>query len=142
MTGLRLYKIEKLCSPTAIDILFSRDARDSASALAYPWRAVWRRNDRRAASATQFLISVPKKRIRKAVGRVLMRRRCREAFRLTHNDILPRDARLDIAFIYVADAPTDYARTHSAISRLLRKIAASIPPKPDCSESPSPHEPL
>ena len=35
MKGLRLYKKEKLCSPTAIDALFARSGGASA-ALSYP----------------------------------------------------------------------------------------------------------
>lgn len=122
MHTLRLYKIEKLCSETAIDRLFRRDDPAVSSALAYPLRASWRRNDTRTPSTAQFLISVPKKRIRLAVGRVLMRRRIREAYRLNRH-LLPPDSRLDIAFIYVAAEQLPYARIQAAMRRLLAKIA-------------------
>lgn len=124
MKGLRLYKIEKLCSPVAIDLLFSRSERPS-SALAYPWRAVWRVNDHRSATVARFLISVPKKRLRHAVDRVLMRRRCREAYRLSR-ELLPPDSRVDIAFVYVGDKLTPYDRTSASIQRLLTSIARSL----------------
>lgn len=123
MKGLRLYKIEKLCSPAAIDILF---ARGGESAVAYPWRAVWRVNEERPADVARFLISVPKKRLRHAVDRVTMRRRCREAYRLNRS-LLPQSSRLDIAFIYVADRLIPYDRTLSSVCRLLRKISDSLP---------------
>lgn len=128
--SLRLYKIEKLCSNTAIELLFSQSAEpegQGGAILAYPWRLVWRLNEGRPerlpANVAQFMIVVPKKRLRHAVDRVLMRRRCREAYRL-HRDLLPHGLPLDLAFIYIGKpgwlAP--YASTEHAIERLLRQI--------------------
>lgn len=124
MKGQRLYKKEKLCSTTAIDALFTRGGRDILRAMAYPVRAVWRENTRRYADCPQFLIMVPKKRVRHAVDRVTMRRRIREAYRL-NRDLMPRDRRLDIALIYVADTLLPYADIDRAIKRLLTRIADS-----------------
>ena len=137
MKGLRLYKIEKLCSTTATELLFARpgtapsgvpgDAVKSHSAMAWPWRAVWRVNTRRNADVAQFLISVPKKRLRHAVDRVTMRRRCREAYRLSRH-LLPQSSRLDIAFIYVGDSLTPYDRTAASMTRLLGRMATTVAP--------------
>lgn len=120
MKGLRLYKKERLCSRAAIDALFSGDA-GGASAVAYPWRAVWRASD---SGIARFVFTVPKRRLRKAVDRVAMRRRGREAYRLNRN-ILSGGAGVDIAFIYVADSTVDYARTQHSIVKLLTRIAGS-----------------
>lgn len=122
MTGLRLYKREKLCSLTAIDLLWSRDANNS-SALAYPLRAVWRLNENRSTRCPQFMIVVPKKRLRHAVDRVLMRRRVREAYRLNRH-LFPADVPIDISFVYVADKLNDYAAVNRAMVKLLGKINA------------------
>lgn len=132
MKGFRLYKIEKLCSPVAVDLLFSRGAA-SSSAISYPWRAVWRVNAERSVDVARFLISVPKKRLRHAVDRVTMRRRCREAYRLSRSRILPESSKLDIAFIYVGDGLTPYDRSAHAVRRLLSIIARSV--KPTSSDS-------
>ncbi len=124
MNSHRLYKKEKLCSNAAIDLLFSPVASktgENNSIMAYPWRAVWRINDKRSGECTQFLITVPKKRLRRAVDRVKMRRRLREAYRLT-KDILPSDAAVDIAFIYVADNVTPYSPTRRAVKKILSRI--------------------
>lgn len=120
---LRLYKKQKLCSPTAIAQLFVRGG-DTSSALAHPLRAVWRQDPgRRSDAPAQFLISVPKKRLRHAVDRVAMRRRIREAYRLLHQEYpLPDGARLDIAFVYVANSLEPYARVEKAMRRLLAAI--------------------
>jgi ribonuclease P protein component len=123
--GYRLYKKEKLCSVIAIGQLFDGSGADCHSALAYPLRMVWRENPRRSSDATiQFLISVPKKKLRHAVDRVQMRRRVREAFRLNrHSHPLESDRRVDVAFIYVAKTLEPYARVESAMHRLLKKIS-------------------
>lgn len=135
MASLRLYKSEKLCSQTAIDALFSRRVNSVdttapiGSALSYPLRAVWHRNTTRQRGASvQFLISVPKKRLRHAVDRVTIRRRIREAYRLNRH-LLPAtitgDTMIDLAFIYVASDLTPYRNIENAVRRLLRRIAES-----------------
>lgn len=129
MKGLRLYKKEKLCSPTAIDMLFAREpAADVVGALAYPLRAQWRPNPRRRSDAPiAFLISVPKRRLRHAVDRVQMRRRIREAYRLNHHSYaLPDGVRLDVGFVYVADRPLSYAAVERAMRRLLKSISTAV----------------
>ncbi len=92
--------------------------------MAYPLRAVWRTNaDRTQGSAVQFLISVPKKRLRHAVDRVTMRRRIREAYRLNRHQLTDElTDRVDLAFIYVADGLKDYASVERAVCKILRKI--------------------
>jgi ribonuclease P protein component len=123
--GYKLYKKEKLCSVIAIEQLFAGNGADCHSALAYPLRIVWRENNRRASDApVQFLISIPKKKLRHAVDRVQMRRRVREAYRLNHHSYpLPDGKRVDVAFIYVAKNLEPYAKVESAMHRLLKKIA-------------------
>lgn len=80
-------------------------------------------NPGRGGDNIQFLISVPKKRIRHAVDRVMLRRRIREAYRL-NRDNTPRPAvNTDIAFIYVADKPEGYARINRAMQRLLALLS-------------------
>lgn len=129
---MRLYKKQKLCSSVAIDLLFASGA-DSRRALAYPLRAIWRENPgRRCDAPLQMLISVPKKRLRHAVDRVKMRRRVREAFRLNQSAYpLPEGARVDMAFIYVANGLESYAAVEQAVCRLLDKMAASEASAPD-----------
>lgn len=125
-TGLRLYKKEKLCSVVAIGQMFGAgDAAGINAALTYPLRMVWRRSPgRRSDAPVQFLVSVPKKRLRHAVDRVLMRRRIREAYRLHRLDMeLPADVRLDVVFIYVGTGIEPYIRVEKAMKRLLAKLA-------------------
>lgn len=125
MKGLRLYKYEKLCGVNSIDALFGPGARrgDAVhSVMAYPWRAVWRQAPEREGRCSRFLISVPKKRVRHAVDRVTMRRRCREAYRLNRALIQSLPVGADIAFVYVADTLADYHRTERSVRRILSAI--------------------
>lgn len=120
---LRLYKTQRLCSPTAIEALFARSP-ECHSALAYPLRAVWRHgSERRSDAPLAFVIVVPKRRLRHAVDRVLMRRRVRESFRLNHaRYALPPGSRTDIAFVYVASCTEPYAAVERAMTKLLSKV--------------------
>lgn len=125
---LRLYKIEKLCSTTAIEQLFSRIGDRTYGTLVYPLRVVWRYNDTRNADIpVQFLISVPKRRLRHAVDRVTMRRRIREAYRLNRTILdLPDDTRLDIAFVYIGKGLEKSPVVHHAMQRALARLSKII----------------
>lgn len=129
MKGQRLYKIEKLRSEIAIGQLFDRGNPAVRSIMAYPLRAVWRVNpSRRSAECPQFLISVPKKKLRHAVDRVKMRRRIREAYRL-NRPLIPRDTPADIAFVYVAPSLLPYAAVEKSVIRILSKISDTVSQK-------------
>ena len=120
----RLYKREKLCSVTAIDALFDRSG-SSVSSTSYPLRFVWRTSGVRK-SGVQFMISVPKKRLRHAVDRVAVRRRVREAYRL--NRLILGDVAempIDIAFIYLADKVLALVQIHVFMLKAVDKLRGS-----------------
>ena len=129
--NFRLYKREKLCSVTAIDRLFAARPRKGEVVcdamgkvgvyLCFPLRMVYGQNPSRGGAPVQFLISVPKKRLRRAVDRVKMRRRVREAYRLNRHAGSPA-VPLDVAFIYVADKLVPYARVEKAVRCLLEHL--------------------
>lgn len=97
------------------------------SSSSYPIRAVWRINPHRKNNNAQFLISVPKKKLRHAVDRVKMRRRIREAYRLNrHNLLIPEHTAIDIAFIYQNNTLTDYAGIEHSMIKLLGKISGTV----------------
>lgn len=124
MKRLTLHKKQKLCSELAVEKLFAGGGAEF-SRLHYPLRAVGRNNPGRSSDApVAFLISVPKKRLRHAVDRVLMRRRIREAFRLNHRNYeIPSGSRIDLAFIYVADGVVSYAKAERAVCRILQALS-------------------
>lgn len=120
-------------------MLFSSTAAGAEAALCYPLRGVWRVNDGRrdGEDALRFLISVPKKRLRRAVDRVKMRRRVREAFRLNqHAYPSLRSRSIDFGIIYVADKLLPYPNVERALNRLMMKMSAE-PEKDTASPSES-----
>ena len=124
---LTLPKSTKLCSATAVDRLFQRDA--SNGTVAFPLRAVWRQApERHTGDPVQFMITIPKKRLPHAVDRVTMRRRVREAYRLLRHDHTCNVAdgeHIDMAFIYLADKLLPYAVIAKAMNRIL---STAFPP--------------
>ena len=87
----------------------------------------------------QMLITVPKKKRRHAVDRVLMRRRIREAYRLSRHalketvDSNPAIGTLSLAFIYIHNENCDYALVERKMKRILTKIADRL--EADCQEA-------
>ena len=98
------------------------------SSIAFPLRAVYRLHEPGKESPAQFLITIPKKKIRHAVDRVLLRRRTREAYRLWRRSLLyptllQTELGADIAFIYLDKEPTDYVLIEERMKQLLIRIA-------------------
>ena len=125
MTGNRLYKYEKLCSRTAINNIF----QGGKSAIFYTFRAAFTFSYAED-TPVQFLITIPKKKIRKAVKRVLLRRRVREAYRLNRHLLVPhinaQGRSLKVAFVYLSDELADYATINTKMQALMAKILATI----------------
>ena len=129
MKGLRLYKSEKLCSRTAVTSLFN----EGKSLMAYPLRVMVRPRRYDALSPAQMLITIPKKRIRHAVQRELLRRRVREAYRLHRRTLLydalqAANVSLDLAFIYVGNEVADYALIERKMISLLERLSKTAAP--------------
>lgn len=138
---LTLGKSAKLRHRSLVEALF----RSGKGGYEYPLRAKWRQLDSDALDATfkdhrpdriglvQILITVPKKKRRHAVDRVLVRRRIREAFRLRRRDfekavadLRPEIRTLSISMIYQATENIEFAKIDRAVSRILAKILRSL----------------
>lgn len=121
----KLNKDEKLTSRTAINLLFG----EGKSLMAFPVRAAYRLRPA-GEHPVQFLISIPKKRIRRAVNRVMLRRRIREAYRLNRRDLLlakldGKNCGVDIAFVYLDNSPAPYDVINEKMRLLLSRIATA-----------------
>ena len=119
----KLNKDEKLCSRTAVNLLFD----EGKSLMAFPLRAAYRLRPQ-GDHPVQFLIGIPKKRIRRAVMCVTLRRRVREAYRLLRREeLMPELVQsgwgVDIAFVYLDSTPAPYSIIHEKMTSLLQRIA-------------------
>lgn len=120
---LTLPKRERLCSFGALRRLFS----EGKGGFVYPLRYVVYVEGATDASA-EVLFSTPKKFLKRANKRNLVRRRMREAYR--HNkDILldsGKEFEADIALIYSTKEVLDYQIVENAIKKILRNIVEQM----------------
>lgn len=88
----------------------------------------------------QFMITVPKKKRRHAVDRVLMRRRIREAFRLQWHQLketIQADSAirtLSIAIVYLDTSNAEMDAIGAAVGSALSKVRKKLYPQPKGGE--------
>ncbi len=122
----RLTKDDRLHGRTAINSLFA----EGQSLMAFPLRAVVRLYTSDCPRA-RMMVSVPKKRVRRAVGRVRLRRLVREAYRLCRHRLLD-DALAgagkgaDIAILYLDSDIATYDVVSAKVENLLSRVAALL----------------
>ena len=135
-----LRKDEKLRHRSLVERLF----REGNSVFEFPIRMMWRILSADELSANfrdcvpprigklQMMVTVPKKKRRHAIDRVLMRRRIREAYRLNRLPIkdalagMPEVGTLGVAFVYVHTENVDYAKIEKKMKILLSRIDREI----------------
>lgn len=133
MTEHCLPKNEKLCSRTAINRLFA----EGSAFIVYPLRIVYR-IDENSVAPPQFFVNIPKRNFKRAVKRVYLRRRIREAYRL-HKEILSeplsrRNQSMHLAFLYLDKNLNDFhfieKKMIEALERLIQRIESTETQQP------------
>lgn len=117
-----LPKAERLTGETTIGRLFAQ----GQSFVKYPLRVVYAIEAAEGEGSARMLISVPKKRFKRAVKRNRVKRLVREAFRLNKSLLAESiaDANIKIAFIFLdKQLPTQEQVTRAVVGALTR-IAA------------------
>jgi ribonuclease P protein component len=111
-------KTEKLCSHKVIDELFNT----GRSFVKYPFRVVLLITSEQEVPV-RVLVSVSKRRFKRAYKRNLLKRRIREAYRLNKNLIIPllerNNVNIAIAFVYLPTEIWDFKNIEKAMQDLL-----------------------
>lgn len=115
-------KKEKLCGEIRIGRLFA----EGEAFIAYPLRVVYKFSEEREDSGVKILISVPKKKIKKAVHRNRIKRQIREAYRLNKavllESCLNNDKSLQIAVSYLSEKLPEYEVIEDKIKLTLTRL--------------------
>jgi len=113
---LKFGQDKKLKSRKRIENLFAEGNRFSK----FPITAVYF-FDRQRPESYKIAVSVPKKKIRKAVERNLIKRRIREVFRLNQHKLKP-DCGLEVMFIFTGNELLSFAVIEKSILFLIDSL--------------------
>jgi len=90
-------KEERITSKKLIQELFSK----GSSFYLYPFKVIWLAKPDQNTGHRQILISVPKRKFKRAVDRNLLKRRIREAYRLNKQIISPLQINKTFSIVYI-----------------------------------------
>ncbi len=119
-------KNEKLCSKIEIERLFTKNNIIKN----YPIKILWNTTYYSENIPAKILISVPKKRIKRAVDGNLLKRRMREVFRLNKNQLYDkineRKIQLSIVIIFQSNKILPYSEIEKALTSALDSLKNKI----------------
>lgn len=122
----RFPKKEKLCSKRIIDDLF----KNGESFTVFPFRVVWLQAELPEAVPTQIVMSVPKRRIKKAADRNRIKRLMREGWRkhkyLVNERLDEKGVQWAIMLIYTGKEGLEYAVAEEKIILILQRLLKKI----------------
>lgn len=124
--GYTLSKAERLSWKRYIDLLFLR----GQSFVAYPLRVVYLPVEGTLSVPVSFLVSVPKKKFKRAVKRNLVKRQVREAYRVRKQGLYDALAlsgkQLLVAFIYLDKEIASFSEMEKSMTKVLRILQEKI----------------
>ena len=128
-------KSEHLCGEKRITRLFTQ----GDAFIAYPLRVVYLIEPKKDVEPASVMVSVPKKRFKRAVKRNRLKRLMRESYRLNKHELIEilneKHLQIHVAFNYVSDDVLDFVAVEKkmkiAIQRLIDKIQTINPDVPE-----------
>lgn len=121
-------KNEKLCYQKSIDRLFEQ----GKSFIAYPLRVVYyiEQQEDEEQQLAKLLISVPKRKFKRANKRNRIKRLIREVYRLNKQEILTffqeKNISAEVSFIYLKDELPSYEEVDKAMKKALTTLVYKI----------------
>ena len=121
-------KEERLCNKRLIDELF----HNGSYFLCYPFKASWLLVDDAAQTVSaQILISVSKRRYKRAVDRNLIKRRLREAYRLQKQQhlyelLISTDKKIVLSLGYIGKQIESFDFIEKKMLKLLKQLSEQL----------------
>ncbi|MBR5297796.1 MAG: ribonuclease P protein component [Parabacteroides sp.] len=118
-----LSKEERLSWKRYIDLLFAK----GQSFVAFPLRVVYLPVKEDSLAPVSILISVPKKKFKRAVKRNLIKRQIREVYRVRKytliDPLVEKNRRMLVAFLYLDKEIRSFAEMEKAMNKALTTLA-------------------
>ena len=120
-------KLEHLCGDKRINRLFTQ----GDAFIAYPLRVVFMIEPKKDTVPVSVMVSVPKKRFKRAVKRNRLKRLMREAYRLNKFEVVEKlsekQLQAHVAFNYVSDEEFDFETIEKKMKIALQRLIEKIP---------------
>ena len=119
-------KSERLCSKKDIQLLFEH----GNSFGVYPFRLIWLDIEGGSEADARIVISIPKKRFKRAVTRNLLKRRIKESYRLRkgafYEELSLLNRKVNFVVIYTGNKVLNYQELDHKISVLIARFLKEI----------------
>lgn len=118
-------KNERLCSKPLIDQLIQK----GNSFNGFPFKIIWM-EIQQSTSPVKIVISVPKRKFKKAVDRNRIKRLIREAYRKNKHRLIERieNKKIALLLIYTAKTIPEYTETEEKINQALIRLGNEVNP--------------